>query len=75
VEEDDGDKPGPTGTLWGNRLGWEALLREQWEWLESKHYENWATGRKVRPITDIAHTALRKEKMMICLQAIWNELP
>jgi hypothetical protein len=61
-EEDDGDKPGPIGTLWGNCLGWVALRREQWERLERSHREIRATGRKVRPVTDVTCTALGKRR-------------
>jgi hypothetical protein len=32
-----------------------------------------ATGRKVRPSTDVESTALRKEEMTVCLKAIWDE--
>jgi hypothetical protein len=80
-EEDDGEKPGPTGTLCYE--GRAAVRREQLESkrlenramgrkvrpiaVESKHHKNRATGRKVRPITDITSTALGKEEMAICL--------
>jgi hypothetical protein len=68
-EEDDGDKPGTTGTLPESHSGRAALRREQREQLESKQHENRATGRKVRPLTDAqaqpighsGHIALRKE--------------
>jgi hypothetical protein len=56
-EDDDGDIPGPTGTQWGNHSGRAALRREQ---LKSKDRENRATRRKVRPITDVSSTVLRK---------------
>jgi hypothetical protein len=41
--------------------------------LESNHCENGATGRKVRPITDITSTALEKEEMAVHLQALQDE--
>jgi hypothetical protein len=47
-KEDDGDKPGQTGTLCWNRSRQAALRREPQERLESNHHENWVTGRKVR---------------------------
>jgi hypothetical protein len=34
-----------------------------------------AMGRKVRLITDVASTALRREEMAVCLEAIWDEQP
>jgi hypothetical protein len=44
-----------------------ALRREQQERLERSHHENRATGRNVRPITDVTNTALEKEEMMVHL--------
>jgi hypothetical protein len=35
--------------------------------------KNEATGRKVRPSTDVASTALGKEKISVSLQAIRDE--
>jgi hypothetical protein len=49
------------------------LKREAQDQLESKHRANQATRRKVRPITDVASTALGKEEMAVCLQAFWDE--
>jgi hypothetical protein len=43
LEEEDGDKTGPTGTLWGNHSGWVALRREQ---LENKPHEKLSHGEK-----------------------------
>jgi hypothetical protein len=48
------DKPGLTHTLSRSRSGRAALRGEQGEQLESKHRENRATGRKMKP-----NTALR----------------
>jgi hypothetical protein len=44
-----------------------ALRKEQREQLESKHCENRAMVRKVRPITDITSTALGREEMAVHL--------
>jgi hypothetical protein len=44
-----------------------ALRSEQREQLESKHRANRSTGRKVRPSTDVASTALGKEEMAVRL--------
>jgi hypothetical protein len=44
-----------------------ALRRERREQLESKHRENPATWKKVRPITDVTSTALGKEEMAVRL--------
>jgi hypothetical protein len=41
-----------------------VLQREQ---LESNNHEKQATRRKVRPITDVTNTALRREEMVIHL--------
>jgi hypothetical protein len=38
-----------------------SSLKKQQEWLESNHSENRAKGKKARPVTDVASTALRKE--------------
>jgi hypothetical protein len=56
-----GGTPGTARTLKGSRSGRVALRREQRKRLESKHIENRATGRKVRPSTEVASTALGKE--------------
>jgi hypothetical protein len=53
-------------TLSGCLSGQAVLRREQWEQFESKHHENRATGRKVRPITDVTSTALGREEMAVC---------
>jgi hypothetical protein len=66
-KQDDGDKPGSTGTLGGNRSGQAALRREQQEQLESSHCENRTTGRKVRPIKDFTSTDFGREEMAVHL--------
>jgi hypothetical protein len=45
LRKDDDGSPGPALTLSGNRSGWAALGREQWEQLESYHHEKWAKGK------------------------------
>jgi hypothetical protein len=40
---------------------------------EGKHHENRVTGRKVRPITDVTSTALRKEEMAIGSNSLKEE--
>jgi hypothetical protein len=45
-----------------------APYQGQQERLERNHHENRATGRKVRPITDVTSTAFRKEEMAVCLR-------
>jgi hypothetical protein len=42
-----------------------AIRRAQQEHLESKHFENQAMGRKVRPITDVTSTAFGREEMLV----------
>jgi hypothetical protein len=64
---DDSDTREPTGTLAGSRSERAALRCEQREQLESNFRENRAKGRKVRPITDVTSTALRKEEMAVRL--------
>jgi hypothetical protein len=44
-----------------------ALKSDQREQLECKHLTNRATGRKVRPNTDVASTALGKEELAVRL--------
>jgi hypothetical protein len=63
-DKGDGDKPGLTGTLWGNRLGQEALRRDQQEQMERSHRENRAMGRMARLVTDVACTALGEKKKL-----------
>jgi hypothetical protein len=63
-KKDDGDTPGPTGTLWGSLLGWAALRRERWEQLESNSVRTEPRGRKARPIMGITSTALGKGEMI-----------
>jgi hypothetical protein len=51
-KQDDGDKPGLTGTLPGSRSGWADLRREQREWLENKHREKPSHGKEGETIWD-----------------------
>jgi hypothetical protein len=44
--DNDGSKPAPTGTLWGNCSVQVALRREQQEWLELNLHENRALGKE-----------------------------
>jgi hypothetical protein len=44
-KKDDGSKPGPTGTLWGNCSGQAALKREQRERFETNLCENRGMGK------------------------------
>jgi hypothetical protein len=66
-KKDDGGTPGLPGTLSGNSWGRAALRREQREQLWSNHRENRATGRKMKPITDVTSIALGKEDMAVRL--------
>lgn len=72
--QDDCDKPGPIGTLWGSRLEWAALRRLQQEWLEGNHCETWAMGRKVRPSTSQAQPLEQKKLWYTCRPFGMNSL-
>jgi hypothetical protein len=61
-KKDEDDKPGSVRTLSGSRSGRAALRREQ---LESNHRGTEPRERKVRPITDVTSTGLRKEEMAV----------
>jgi hypothetical protein len=77
--EDDGDKPGPTGTLCRNSLGQATLRREQRERLECNHHDKQAqpSGRKERQHTDrlLETISLREVAMWhICSkQELWSQ--
>jgi hypothetical protein len=43
-KQDNGNTPGPTGTLPGNHSGRASIKRKQWEQLEGNHRENRATA-------------------------------
>jgi hypothetical protein len=59
-KQDYGDAPRSTDNLSGSLSRRATLRREQREQLESKQRENRTMGRKMRPSTDVASTALGK---------------